>query len=147
MAIGTLVLTTAGKEALLSDNASSITWTSATVRAVLLTAAYTPDVDHSAFSNISANQITDVGYSAVTLSNKTSNVVGGKILWDCDNISFGNTVTLTAKYLALVNQAGGSLSASDIYLGYIDLNVGAGQSAVSSNSSFVINTPNGLFEV
>jgi hypothetical protein len=147
MAIGNLVLTNVGKEALVADNANQINWTGGTVKAVLLTAAYTPDTAHSTFADISANEITDVGYAQAALTNKTCVRTANKVLWDCDNISFGTNVSLTAKYLALVYQAGGSVAAGDLYIGYIDLNVGAGLSATSSNASFGVNTPNGLFDI
>lgn len=147
MAIGTLQVTNVGKEAVFTDNVNAVNWAADTFRAVLLSAAYTPSTAHALFSDVSASEITDAGYVRATLANKTSVRTADKILWDCDNISFGTNVTLSAKYCAIVHQAGGSLVSGDLLVGVIDLNVGAGLVASSSNASFVINTPNGLFDI
>jgi hypothetical protein len=147
MAVGAFTLLNTGKEALTTDNANQINWASDTIVGVLVAAAHTPTLTHSTYADISANVIADAGYAPAVVTNKTSVRTADKILWDCDNISFGDPVTLTAKYMYLVKRAGGSLTGTDQLIGYVDLNVGAGLSASSTNSVFRINTPDGLFDL
>lgn len=147
MAVGTFTLVNTGKEALTTDNANQINWASDTIVAVLLGAGYTPSATHSTYADISANVISDVGYAPVVLTNKTSVRTADKILWDCDDVSFGSNVSLTAKYVYFVKRAGGALTGTDQLIGYCDLNVGAGLTVSSVNSTFQINTPNGLFDL
>jgi hypothetical protein len=148
MTVGNFTLYNTGKEALLTDNANQVTWATDTVVAVLLGAAYTPAATHSTWADVSAQHVTGTNYAPVALANKTSTRSGGTILWDCDDINFGGTVTVTAKYVAIVKRAGGALSSTDQLLGYCDLNTTSGSATVSStNSTFQVNTTSGLFDV
>lgn len=148
MAVGNFTLYNTGKESLLTDNANQIDWANDTIVATLLGTGYTPSLTHSTWADLSANQIADAGYAPVALTGKTSVLSAGKILWDCADISFGTNVTLTAKYVAIVKRAGGSLTGTDRIIGYCDLNDASGTATVGSiNSTFQVNTPNGLFDV
>lgn len=148
MAIGTFTLYNTGKEALLTDNAGSIDWAADTVVAVLLSNTYTPALTHSTFADISATQISDVGYAPVALTGKSSVRASGVITFDCDNISYGSSVTIAAKYLVVVKRAAGALASTDQLIGYIDLNTDSTSAVASSTTaSFAINTPTGLFDV
>lgn len=148
MAAGSFTLYNTGKEALLADNANQIDWASNTIVAVLLGAGYTPLNTHSTYADVSGQEISDVGYAPVVLTGKTSVNSAGTILWDCADINFGANVSLTAKYVAFLKQAGGALAPSDQLIGRCDLNTASGSATVSSvNSTFAINTPNGLFDI
>lgn len=148
MAVGNFTLYNTGKEALLTDNANQITWASDTIVAVLLGAGYTPAATHSTWADVSAQHVTGTNYAPVALTNKTSTRSGGTILWDCDDINFGSNVTVTAKYVAIVKRAGGALTGTDQIIGYCDLDNASGTATVSStNSTFQVNTTNGLFDV
>lgn len=147
MAVGTFTLVNTGKEALTADNANQINWASDTIVAVLLGTGYTPALTHSTYADVSANIIADAGYAPAVLANKTSVRTTDKILWDCDDISFGSSVSLTAKYVAIFKRAAGALTGTDQFIGYCDLNVGAGLTVSSTNSTFQVNTPNGLFDL
>ena len=114
----------------------------------LLRPSYTPSLAHSTWADLSATQIADAGYAPVVLTGKTSVLSAGKVLWDCADINFGSNVTLTAKYVAIVKRAAGALAVTDRIIGYCDLNDTSGSATVGSiNSTFQVNTPNGLFEV
>lgn len=63
---------------------------------------------------------------------------------DCGDISFGASVTISAKYLVLVKGTAGSLTAGSVLVGYCDLDTSGG-SVSSTASQFAVNTPNGLF--
>lgn len=148
MAVGNFTLYNTGKESLLTDNANQIDWANDTVVAVLLGAGYTPSAAHSTYADISANVIADAGYAPATVTGKTSVLSAGKILWDAADISFGTNVTLTAKYVVLVKRAGGALAGTDRVIGYCDLDTTSSSSTVSStNSTFQVNTTNGLFDI
>ncbi len=147
MAVGNFTLYNTGKESLLTDNVNQIDWANDTIVAVLLGAGYTPSAAHTVYSDISANVIADVGYAPVVLTGKTSTMTSGTILWDCADISFGTNVSLTAKYVAIVKRAAGALAGTDRLIGYCDLNVGGGLTVSSTNSTFQVSTPSGLFEV
>lgn len=148
MSVGTFTLFNSGKEALLADKANQINWETDAIVAVLLNASYTPNAAHTIFSDVSSTQISDAGYAPVVLSNKTVVRTNGTILWDCDDINFGSNVSITAKRIVLIKRAGASLVASDQLIGHCDLNTTSNSATVSStNSNFVVNTPNGLFDV
>lgn len=72
MAVGNFTLYNAGKEALLTDNGTQITWATDTIVAVLLGAAYTPAATHVTWSEVSAQHVTGTNYAPVVLSGKTS---------------------------------------------------------------------------
>jgi len=148
MAVGNFTLVNTGKEALLTDNANQINWASDTIVAVLLGSGYTPAATHSTWADVSAQHVTGTNYAPVALANKTSVNTSGTILWDCDDIDFGSNVTVTGKYVAIFKRAGGSLTGTDQYIGYCDLDNSSGSATVSStNSTFKANTTNGLFSV
>lgn len=148
MAVGNFTLYNTGKESLITDNANQIDWANDTIVAVLLSPSYTPSLAHSTWADLSATQIADAGYAPVVLTGKTSVLSAGKVLWDCADINFGSNVTLTAKYVAIVKRAAGALAGTDRIIGYCDLNDASGSATVGSiNSTFQVNTPNGLFEV
>lgn len=148
MAVGTFQLYSTGKEALTADNANQINWASDTIVAVLAGVGYTPAITHSVYSDVSANIIADAGYAPAVLTGKTSTRTLDKILWDCADISFGDPVTLSAKWLVIVKRAGGALAGTDQLIGYVDLNTATGSSVASSvNAVFQVNTSNGLFDL
>ena len=148
MAVGNFTLYNAGKEALLTDNGTQITWATDTIVAVLLGSAYTPAATHVTWSEVSAQHVTGTNYAPVVLSGKTSARSGATILWDCDDINFGANVTVTAKYVAIVKRAAGALAGSDQLIGYCDLENASGSATVSStNSTFQVNTTAGLFDL
>ena len=148
MAVGDYTLYNTGKEALLTDNAGSIDWANDTIVAVLVNAAYTPALTHSTWNDVVANHSTGTNYAPVVVTGKTSARSGGTILWDCADVNFGANVTITTKYIVFLKRAGGALATSDQLIGYCDLENASGSATVSStNSTFQVNTTNGLFDV
>lgn len=148
MAVGNYTLFNTGKEALLTDNANQITWATDTIVAVLVDAAYTPNLTHSTWNDVVANHSTGTNYAPVVVTGKTSARSGGTILWDCADVDFGSTVTITTKYIVFLKRAAGALATTDQLIGYCDLDNTTTSSTVSStNSVFVVNTTNGLFDI
>ena len=114
----------------------SIEFESGTVSAVLLSDAYTPSASHSTYADVSGSEIADADYSPQGVTGKTVTYAGG-VKVDSDDIQFGTEVSITAKYLVLVQQSGGSLASSDSLIGYVDLNTSGNLS--STNSVFSVS--------
>lgn len=192
----------------------SIPFLTGTIKAILVSSAYTPSQLDKPYSAVSADEITDTGYAEQTVSSPAINLVtasftgsisgttltvsavasgtlaigqrlsgagitdgtyitglgtgtggtgtytinnsqtvasesmtAGMVQVTCAAISFGTNVSLTAKYLYLVNQAGASLATTDLLIGYCDLNTTSSSSSLSSTNSVFSVTPNsdGLF--
>lgn len=147
MASGTFTFYHQGK---LNNHDGVIDVVNDTIVCVLLAAAYTPDAAaHATYADISANEIADADYAPEVVTNIASTIDGsGTVLVDSDDISFGNPVTIEAKYAAFVQRAGASLASTDRLLGYVDLNTDSGTATVQSTSSaFSVLTPNGLYSL
>lgn len=124
---------------------------SATISVVLLGSGYTPDVAaHTAYSDVSASEIGDADYTPQQLTTPAFTESTGTVSFDGDDISFGNPVSIEAKYAVFVRIDTGTVASpatGDVLLGYVDLNTSGGAATVSStNSEFSVNTPNGLFD-
>lgn len=110
--------------------------------AVLLTGAYTPDLAHDTYSDISGNECADTDYDPVALANKAVTAVGNDVLLNCDDINFGASVTISAQYLALVWGTAASPQAADALIGYVDF----GSVISSLNSQFAAKVTNGVLK-
>lgn len=141
MAAGNFTLYNNAKLLLLNGG---LNMASATITAALLSSSYTPSATHAAWSDVSAQQITDSGYAQQAVTGQTVTGSSGTVTVDSGDISFGSNVTLTAKYLVLVAGTAGSLTSTSQLIGYCDLNTGGG-TVSSTAGAFSVNTPNGLF--
>lgn len=114
-----------------------------TIVAVLVDNAHTPAVEtDSLYSNISANECADADYTA---SFAEGHVVAG-LAWsdtgsrtfklDATDLDFGNTVTISARYVYLVKRAGATLVAGDLIVGLVDLNDGGSTNVSATNGNF-----------
>jgi hypothetical protein len=117
---------------------------------VLLTSSYTPAPNTDAtYANVSANELTTGGgYTSggTVLSGSTWTTATATATFTASNISYSSS-TITAKYIAILQRAGGSLVSTDKLLCYCDLNSGGG-SVSSSSGTFAINwNASGLFTV
>lgn len=111
------------------------------VQAMLLNSSYTPNVSsHQFVSDVSAYEVPSTGgYARVSLTGKTVTTLGsGFTMLSCSNISFGNNVSITAKYLVVFDAQQGSPSAQPLLL-YVDLNTGQTVPVMSSNSVFQLD--------
>jgi len=116
-----------------------------TIKAILVTSSYTPSTAHDTYSDVSATECGNSDYSAQTLAGKAFTESGGTVKYDSTDVTYGTSVSITAKYLILVKQSGGSLAASDKLVGYVDLDTGGG-SATSTSSDYIVRwNANGIF--
>ena len=141
MAAGNFTFYSAGKLAILNG---SVDLDTDTIVMALLTSSYTPSADHSTWADLSDNEVADADYTQTALGSVTLTQSGGTVTYDCADVSFGSDVSITAKYAALVKGTAGSLTGTDVLIGYVDLDTGGG-SVSSTNSVFSVNTPSGIF--
>lgn len=107
-----------------------------TIRAVLLSAAWTPNIDTNEFwSAISANEIVATGYTAggITLTNKTVtyDTSSNRTYLDCDPITWASS-TIDAEYIVFLKWTG--TAGTSILMSYQSL-TGSADSA-SGNFTF-----------
>lgn len=113
-----------------------------TFKAALATSSYTPDTDaHDDFGDIT-NELSGGDYAQQTLGSITVTRSTTTITVDCADISFGNPVTLTAKYLIIYDDT----HANDALVGYVDLNTGGSVSSTSALFQYTVNA-SGLFTI
>ena len=144
MAAGNFTLYNSGK---LNTINGTIDFDADTMVMILLGSGYTPDVaTHITYADVSASEIADADYAPQVLGTAAVSEETGTVTVDSANVSFGDPVTIEAKYAAVVRRDGASLASGDLLLGYVDLNTDSGTATVSStNSAFSVNTPNGYY--
>jgi hypothetical protein len=138
-------------EAILNIHKGLLDLDTGTIVAVLLGSGYTPDDNaHGLWSDLSGAELSTAGgYTAggVALSGVTVTRSTGTIKFDADDVVW-NPATLTAKYVALVKRAGGSLVSGDYAIGYSQLETGgAGTLSPSGAPLTVAWNAGGIFTV
>lgn len=144
MAVGTFTVCNAGIRDIVNGE---IDPDSDTIVAVLVDVAHTAAVTDDTYSDISTNECDDGDYSAQVVANVAVTEAAGITEVDADDVSFGDPVTISAKYIYLLKRAGGSLVAGDKIIGYMDLNDGVGENVSSVSGSFTVgwHATNGIF--
>jgi hypothetical protein len=95
-------------------NSKDIDLTSDTFKAILFTgdaSAFTATQEGYEFISDLATAYTEVtsgGYARVTLTSLTLTNSGAKTTWSCDDISFGSSITLSARSMAIADTSIGS---------------------------------------
>lgn len=103
--------------------------------AVLLDNAHTPDLAvHNDLTDVAGDEIADTDYGRITLTTVTWDETNGIVTWDCDDIDFGTTVDLAARYCVIFDDT----HAEDGLVAYLDLNDGGSTNVSSSASQFLI---------
>jgi hypothetical protein len=110
---------------------------------LLLSNSHTPNLDtHVNLADISGDEITDTDYSRVTLTSVTWDETNGTVTFDADDIDFGTSVDITARYAAIFDDTHGS----DGLLCYSDLNDGGSTAVSSTQGTFLITlNASGIF--
>ena len=139
MAAGSWVIYNDGKERIINGD---IDLNGDTLKCKLLTTSYSPANTHSTISDLT-NEVTDSDYSSQTIANPTVTEAGGTVKFDCDDITFGSSVTITAKYAALYSDT----HASDGLIAYVDLNTGGGSVASTAGTFTIVINAAGVFTV
>lgn len=134
--------------ALLQFEQNSIKWDgNANVKCMMLTQAYTPNLATDQFvAGIVANEVAGGGdYARQTLANLATTLVGGKTRNDCDDWSFGATVTISGKYLVLFNDTGNDATAELLYV--CDMETAGGEVGSDNGAFNVVVSANGIHEI
>lgn len=91
----------------------------------LFAAALTPSLAMVDYGDMSANEIVDADYARVALSGQAIITDGNLRAFDCADISFGTTVSIEAKLMAIFVGTAATPQATDLLLGWALLNAGA----------------------
>lgn len=124
----------------------TVDWDAANLYAVLVSSAYVYSAAHSTYADVSASEIVDADYSPVDVAGATVAIVDtDDVLYDCNDISFGNPVTIDASgghLIILVGDEAAPLS-TDRLLFARDM----ADPSSSTNSEFTVTTPNGIYRI
>lgn len=123
----------------------TLDWDGDSFYAVLVDSSYTYSAAHTTYADVSSDEITDEDYDPVAISGADVSLDSGDVLYDCDNISFGDPVTIDAASGSLIILAGdySSPQAGDRLLFRLALSAGA----ASTNSEFTITTGDGVYRI
>jgi len=106
------------------------------IKVMLVTSAYTPNIDtHTKRSDVT-NEVSGTGYtaggSALTTKTVTADNTGDKGVFDADDLTWSSS-TITARGAVLYKARGGASSADEL-IAYIDFT----SDQISSNGNFTI---------
>lgn len=123
----------------------TIAFGTANLYAILVSSSYTYSAAHTTYSDVSANEIGDADYSPVDIASATVALSGSDVVYDCEDITFGASVTIDASsgHLIVLQGDEAAPAAGDRLI--FEFALGSG--AASTNSEFTINTPNDLMVV
>ncbi len=109
---------------------------------VIITAAHTAAVTDDTWSDISASEASGAGYTSggATVGPLTVSRVGAVVTVDATSDLLFSTATLAGKYAYILRRAGGSLTGTDLIVGYMDLNAGGGNLS-SVGADFEVTWP------
>ena len=107
-----------------------------TFKMKLLTSGYTPALTHDVVADLT-NESADGDYAEQTLASVTWTKSGSTTTFDAADESFGDPVTITAKYAVIYDDTVSS-PIVDPLVCYVDLDTGGG-SVSSTASSFSVN--------
>ena len=122
-------------------------WPNDTYYAMLIKTAQVVNRAGATRADIIANVCADVGYVHIDLTGKTLAVAGTNIRFDCAKINFGDTVSISGRFLYILKGTVALSSDSDVVIGCIDLQTETGDvSSVSAKFSYD-PAATGLFEI
>lgn len=137
-----MALTTAYSSGLLALTDGSVAFATDDCYAVLVN-GYTFSAAHSTYADVSGSEITSTDYDPVALTSKTVEIDGSDVLYDCDNISYGDPVSIgPADGVVILQGTAATPQSTDAVLLYAPLN-----DLQSTDATFAINTPNGLYRI
>lgn len=142
MAAGNMEPYDTGAKVLLEND-----WEADAFYAILLSNSYTPSDADTQYSNVSSYETSDVDYSPQALASKTITNNGADNYVDSSDVSFGNPVSISARYFVILKGTAATPNAADELVMYCDLNSG-GSEVSSTNSEFTVQAPtNGWIKV
>jgi len=121
----------------------AVDWDTDTIKCMLTTSSYSPNIDTHDFRDDVTNEVSGTGYSAggTALANKTvtADTTNDRAVLDADDTSWA-TATITARYAVLYKSRGGASSADEL-IAAIDF----GSDIASTGGTFLITwSSNGI---
>lgn len=116
-------------------------WATDNHYAILVTAGYIFDQTDVTLADLSAYEIVDAGYLPKNLLNETLTDVGsGVIMYDCDDIAFGDPLTIAAAGCIILMGTVGAKSGADAVVAYSQLAgvLGTPELVSVANSEFTV---------
>ena len=100
-------------------------------------------------SDIIGNVCDDAGYGHIDLTGEAINIRVTRVRFDCAKINFGATVTLSGRYVYILNGTAAGSGAGDVVIGCIDLRTenDGDVSSVAAEFSYDPAATEGLFEI
>ncbi|MCM2369636.1 hypothetical protein [Aporhodopirellula aestuarii] len=143
MAVGT---PKAYEKGMLAITTGDVDFVSDTIKAALLDTAHAVDlVNDEFFDDVSGDECGDGDYSQVTLASKTQTIASGKIRFDFDDLDFGNSVSIAARYLVIYKDTGTPGTSNLLFI--TDLNTGGGNVSSTSSDFDISLSASGLYEI
>jgi hypothetical protein len=123
-------------------------WTGAgAYYAVLATTSESPDRAAQVDYEDILEECADGDYDQVAITGAAAAVNSTKVRFTCSKIDFGSEVTISARYLYILEGTAASPANSDEIIGHIDLSGSGNVSSVAAEFSFTPDGTNGLFEI
>lgn len=122
-------------------------WSTDDHYAILVTQGYTLDASHSTLADLITWECTDSDYSPQDLSNEATTESGGIVVHSCDDIDFGDPITIVAAGVAILKGTAAGKNTTDELIGFQYFQpTGADQSII--NSGLIIRfSPSGVFRL
>lgn len=134
MAAGNFVMIDEAKEDFFDG---TMDWLNDNHYAVLLTTTHTPSSSADITLTNLTNECADGDYARQDCTGETVNNAAGTVTLDIADISFGSSVTISARYLYILRGTVAGAAGTDLVVGYVDLNTGGGNLS-STNGTFNI---------
>ena len=99
-------------------------------------------VEHD-FKTYFENECVDSDYAEATIGGAAVTETSGTVTFDCNDITYGSNVTITAKYAVIYSDT----HASDGLICYVDLNTSGGSVSSTSGTFTVVINNSGVFTV
>ena len=138
-----MALATAFNSGALALADASVDFASDACYAILVN-GYTLNKAHTAYSDVSSSELSTAGdYAPVALAGKAVSIVSGKIRYNCNDIAFGDPVSIgPTDGLVILKGTAATPQAADPLLFYAPLS-----DLQSTDAVFSVNVPAGLYEL
>lgn len=117
----------------------------------LVTSAWTPSVNvDDTYSDLSANEVPNgSGYTTggIDLAALAVSRASGVVTIDETTNPAWTSASFTCKYAVIAKRAGGSLTGTDLLVGYVDLDNGGGSITVTAGTLTITWNASGLFTI
>lgn len=134
-------------------DATDSNWAVNTHYCMLLDSAYVPNAAHHTRASLDANEIADGDYAKQDMSGEAvvdnASPADGTVNCDADDVTFGNPVTISALFLAVLEGTVAGTASGDRVVGVVQLNTDSPIVVpASTNGPFTVQwSATGVFQV